>query len=306
LHALILLVLCGGGTAAARSQTPWGPVPEFRSGIDLVTLHVSVTDRREHYLTDLNATDFQVFEDGEAQQLAFFQPSGLPLALTLILDTSGSVMTTLPASKAAAADFIETLGSGDIASVIAFDTHVTVLQNFTADRNALTAAIQRAPQGDSTSVYTAVYIALKELQRVARNEGNATPRRRVIVLFSDGDDNSSMLSFDDLVNAAIGSDTAIYAIRLGRAPFPLHGPDSSEFVLRRLSEQTGGRTFFPQSERDLPRVFKQIRAELASQYALAYVSNDRQHQRGFRQLAVLVSRAGAVARTKKGYVAAGR
>jgi VWFA-related protein len=301
----MLVFVCVYG-AASRAQAPPPPVPPFRSGVDLVTLHVTVTDSRHHYLRDLSAADFQVFEDGRAQQLAFFQSTGLPLAITLVLDTSGSVGGTLPLVKEAASDFVGALEPGDIGSVIAFDTRIAVLQDFTTDQSALAAAIQRVQAGDSTSLYTAVYIALKELQRATRPAAGQRARREVMVLLSDGDDNSSAVTFDDLLNAVTGSDTAIYTIRLSRAPFHWRGSDTSEFVLRRLSEQTGGRAFSPRSELELPQVYREIRAELASQYALAFVSNDRRRGRGLRQLAVLVSRGGAVARTKRGYLPAGR
>jgi Ca-activated chloride channel homolog len=274
--------------------------------VDLVTLHVSVRDAHDKFLTDLKAAEFRVLEAGKSQHLAFFRPTGLPLTLTLLFDTSGSVRWALPAVKSAAIDFVKDLHADDLASVIAFDSQVAVLQNFTNDRVALADAVRRVGAGGMTSVYTAVYVALKELARPSRERSNESPRRRVIVLLSDGDDNASLINFDDLLQTAMESDVAIYAIRLGPAPLRLHGPEISDFVLRRLSEQTGGRAFFTPTERDLPRIYEQIHSELVSQYALAYVSNDRDHGGGFRPLAVLVTRPGAVARTKRGYIAVGR
>jgi Ca-activated chloride channel family protein len=289
----------GGQDPSALARAP----STFRSAVDLVTLHVTVTDGRRRYVGDLNQEQFEVFENGRRQQLKFFQAKGLPLALTVLMDTSASMASALPQVQEVARGFVDHLQPGEIASVVAFDGSVRVLQDFTADRNALTAAVGLARRGEATSLFTALYVALKEFDNKARRwDGMA--RRRTMVLLSDGEDSASLIDFSDLLEVASTADTAIYAIRLGRPKGPIGGPaDATERVLRRLAEQTGGRAFFPATRHQFRPIHDAIRLELASQYSLAYESDDRRRDGRFRSLAVLIGGRNAVARTKRGYVA---
>jgi Ca-activated chloride channel family protein len=290
------------GAGGQQPSTPAGARSAFRSAVDLVTLHVTVTDQRRQYVTDLNREQFEVFENGRRQQLKFFQAKGLPLALTLLLDTSASMTSALPEVQEVAHQFVDQLDPADIASVFTFDESVRVLQDFTADRHALKAAVGRAHGGSGTSLFTALYIALNEFEKARRWDGAA--RRRTLVLLSDGEDSSSLIGFSDLMELASTADAAIYAIRLGRATRPIHpAVDETERVLRRLAELTGGRAFFPATRYEFRRIHDAIRTELASQYSLAYESDDRRQDGRFRTLAVLIGGRNAVARTKRGYVA---
>src|SRR4030095_12691582 len=129
--------------------------------------------------------------------------------------------------------------------VIDFDTSVQVRQDFTTDRNALEHAIRQTSAGGSTALYNAVYIALKELKKTIRDEPLPESRRRAIVILSDGEDTSSLVDFDEVLDLAAPSGTAIYAIGLlGQDPARVRKPQDAEFVLRRLAQQTGGRAFF--------------------------------------------------------------
>ena len=288
----------GGQDRSAPARAP----SVFRSAVDLVTLHVTVTDRRKRYVTDLNQEQFEVFENGHRQQLKFFQAGGLPLALTLLMDTSASMASALPQVQEVARRFVDHLQPGDIASVVAFDGSVRVLQDFTTDRSALTTAVGVADRGDATGLFTALYVALKEFDKARGWDDMA--RRRALVLLSDGEDSSSLIGFNDLLELASTADAAIYAVRLGRPRGPIDGPvDATEWVLRRLAEQTGGRAFFPASRSEFRSIHDAIRLELASQYSLAYESDDRRRDGRFRSLAVVIGGRNAVARTKRGYVA---
>jgi VWFA-related protein len=294
--------------AVVSGQEPSRPVRApsvFRSAVDLVTLHVTVTDRRKRYVTDLDQEHFEVFEDGRRQQLKFFQARGLPLALTLLLDASPSMQSAQPQVQEVAHRFVEHLQPGEIGSVLGFDASVTVLQDFTADRNALAAAIGRVRRGDGTSLFTALYVALKEFDKARGWDG--LPRRRTLILLSDGEDSSSLIGLTELLELASSADAAIYAIRLGR---PKRAIDPSngvtERVLRRLADHTGGRAFFPANRYQFSRIHDEIRAELASQYSLAYESDAPGEDGRFRNLAVLIDGPNAVARTKRGYVSRAR
>jgi Ca-activated chloride channel family protein len=304
---VILIGLIAAATAGTRAQD--GAVSKaasiFSSGVDLVTLHVTVRDRDDRLITDVTEAEFSVFENGRRQQLRFFQPSGLPLALTLMLDTSASMQSGLAAAKSAAIDLIRQMRPDDVAAVVTFDDTVQVLRDFTNDQSALTAAVGQAVPGGTTSLYTAVYIALKELDQVKRVFATNAPRHRIIVVLSDGDDMSSVVGFDELLDMAARSDATIYAIRLRRPAMP-DARVRSESVLSRLAEQTGGRAFFPSHAHELQRASRAIASELSGQYALAYESDGGRRDGGFRALSVQIARIGAAARTKRGYVAGPR
>jgi VWFA-related protein len=301
------------GWAAATATVLSGDVqqrersaPRFFARADLVTLPVTVTDQRDKYVADLDARNFQIFENGRPQSLEFFQSTAAPLTLTLVLDTSASVKTTLPAITEGAVGFIHDLDPDDVVSVIGFNDHVRVLQEFTNDHDALNRAIRGAQLGSSTSFYNAVYVALKELERADLGEAT-TPRRRVLLVLSDGADNASLMPFEDVLETAAATDIAIYAIRLAeQLPITDSSSDHIRFLLRRLTEDTGGRAFFPVTLNDVVRAYKAIRSELAHQYVLAYVSTDRTRSPRFHQLSVIVERPGVVARTRRGYFSSAR
>ena len=166
---------------------------------------------------------------------------------------------------------------------------------------ALETAIRQTTAGGSTALYNAVYIALKELNKTIQDEPLAESRRRAIVILSDGEDTSSLVGFDEVLNLAARSDTAIYAIGLfGREAPRVRKSEDAEFVLRRLAQQTGGRAFFASEAKELTHVYGEIRAELANQYFLAYDSTNARRDGQFRRIAVRVERAGAVARARPG------
>jgi Ca-activated chloride channel homolog len=287
-------------TVAQRRESRADP-SVYRSGVELVTLHVTVTDQSRHYLTELDEQEFRVFENGRRQDLKFFQRSGLPLALTLLIDTSSSVQQALPSLRRAAVRFIRELDPLDVASVVTFGDTVRVLQDFTTDRSAVERAINTTRARGATALYNGVYIALTALAKTVPNAATNVPHRRTLLVMSDGDDSSSGIGFEDVLDLAARMDVAVYTIRLGK-PRPILLRGDGDFVLRRLAAQTGARAFFPPHDHELRRALTDIRTELSSQYALAYESDDRRDDGRFRTLAVLVGRAGAVARTRPGYV----
>jgi Ca-activated chloride channel family protein len=151
-------------------------------------------------------------------------------------------------------------------------------------------------------MYNAVYIALRELGKIRLGDEQEVPRRRAIVLLSDGEDTSSLVTFDEVLDVAQRSDSVIYAIGLGIEASATRRSADPSFVLTRLAQQTGGRAFFPTVAKDLAGVYADIRDELASQYLLAYISSsDRTGQ--WRRVNVRVNRPGVSVRTKQGYFA---
>ncbi len=294
-------VLAISAAALVAAQAPQPVQPSFRTGTDLVSLNVTVMES-SHYLTDLEQKDFNVFEDGVKQDVTFFNKTNLPIALALLLDTSASMDTKLPTAQEAAVGFARRLRAQDLAEVIDFDNRVTVLQNFTNASQELETAIRRTSAGGSTSLYNAVYIALKDLKKiVAKNTEEI--RRQAIVVLSDGEDTSSLLPFEEVLDLAKRSETAIYAIGLrdndagsGSKLFK-----EAEFVLRQFSQQTGGRAFFPNQLAELNGIYGQISDELSSQYTVGYTSKNLRRDGAWRRVVVQTARANTATRTKQGY-----
>jgi Ca-activated chloride channel family protein len=284
-----------GSLALARQ------LPSFHAGIDVISLSVTVTDRSGRYVTDLTPAQFHVFEDGVEQEVAYFDRTNVPIALALLLDTSVSMEGKMATAQEAAVGFARRLRPQDLAELVGFANTTEVLQPFTNDQAALEAAIRRTAAGGSTSLYTAVYISLKELTKT-RAATDRTIRRQAIVVFTDGEDTSSLVGYDDLLDLARRSETAIYAIGL-RSPAENAARTYSEtdFALRQLAQETGGRTFFPSRVQDLASVYEQIADDLASQYVVGYVSKSTKRDGGWRRVTVRVDREGAGARTRLGY-----
>jgi Ca-activated chloride channel homolog len=278
----------------------------FRSVVDLVRLNVTVTDSAGRHISDLSAADFTVFEDRRPQTVTFFAQANTALTVSLLIDTSYSMRHQLPIAQKAASEFIARLRPGDVAEVVDIDSHVAVMQPLTSDRNLLTAAIQKLHVGGMTSLFNAVYISLRQLEKLKVQTADDV-RRQVIVLLSDGDDTSSLVTFDELLDATKRSETAIYAISL-RSDEPAGGtvPPNGEHVLRSLSTETGGRLFTTKSSTDLSNIYNQIADELTSQYVLGYASSNERRDGGWRAIVLRLRRPELRARTRSGYYAPAR
>jgi Ca-activated chloride channel family protein len=300
----------GDGPAAAQApgptpQQPSSQQPSFRAGVDLVSLNVTVTDGTQKYVVDLNQDDFQVYEDGVKQDITLFNRSNLPIALALLVDTSASMEARLPIAQEAAIGFARKLRPQDLAEIIDFDSRVVVLQNFTNKASDLEAAIRRTSAGGSTSMYNAIYIALKDLKKAIATSTDDI-RRQAIVVLSDGEDTSSLLPFEEVLDLAKRSETAIYAIGLRSTDGSSSagkGFREAEFVLRQLSQETGGRSFFPGQIAVLNGIYGQIAEELSSQYTVGYTSKNPKRDGAWRRVVVRLNRPGVSARTKQGYFA---
>ena len=273
----------------------------IRGGVDLVSLNVTVMDGGR-YVTDLEQQDFEILEDGTRQELTFFSRGQQPIALAVLLDTSASMEGSLGTAQNAAVGFARRMRPGDVMEVVEFNGQVNVLQTFTGDVDALEGAIRRTVANGSTALYNAIYISLRSLQKVRASRPDEI-RRQAIVVLSDGDDTSSLVEYDEILELAKRSETAIYTIGLRPTSAYRREFKGAEFVLRQLSQQTGGRAFFPLAAAELPKIYEQISQELASQYSLGYVSKNTARDGAWRRIAVRVARPGMVGRTRHGYFA---
>jgi len=294
----------GSFAVVATAQQPPLQIPSFKSGVEIVSLNVTVADGQQRYATDLQEEEFQVFEDGVKQDISYFNRSNLPIALALLMDTSASMEARLQTAQEAASGFAKQLRGQDLAEIIDFDSRVNILAPFTNNVDVLEQAIRRTSAGGSTSIYNAIYIALKDLKKVIVKQPDEV-RRQAIVVLSDGEDTSSLLPFEEVLDLAKRSETAIYAIGLRDAEGAAssRGFKEAEFVLRQLSQETGGRAFFPLQVAELPAIYSQISEELSSQYSIGYTSKNAKRDGAWRRIVVRVARPNLTARTKQGYFA---
>lgn len=278
------------------------PQQVIRSGVDLVSLNVTVTEG-EHFVGGLPQTAFSVFEDGVKQDVSFFTSERQPIALSILLDSSSSMDSKIKTAQEAAIGFANRLGPNDVAQVIDFDSRPTVVQGFTNDRALLETAIRKTTPGGSTSLYNAIYIALAELKKI-RAESLAQVRRQAIVVLSDGEDTSSLVEYESVLDAAKRSEVLIYCIGLkSKTDFPTKGFNEADFVMRTLSQETGGRAFFVELLPQLATVYQTIADELVSQYTIGYTPKNPKRDGAWRTVVVQVASPDAVARTKRGYFA---
>ena len=298
----LCLVMAAGAVVFGAQQKPVPAPPQvFRAGVELVSLNVTVTDSTGRYVTDLAEGDFSVFEDGAKQDLTFFNRNNLPIALSLLIDSSASMEQRMEHAQEAAIGFARKVREQDLAQVVDFDSRVEIKLGFTNKIDELEAAIRTTSPGGSTALHNAVYISLKELAKIkAKNTDEV--RRQAIVVLSDGEDTSSLVSFEEVLELAKRSETAIYTIGLQpREQGALRGFREAEFVLRQLAQETGGRAYFANRVEDLKDVYGQIADELSSQYSMGYASKNSKRDGAFRRLVVQVARPNVIARTKRGY-----
>src|SRR5262249_21195408 len=191
----------------------------------------------------------------------------------------------------------------DLAEVISFDSRFETLQKFTNSIPELEGAIRRTVAGGSTSLYNALYVSLKDLKKVP-TKVEEDVRRQAIIVLTDGEDTSSLITFDDVMDLARRSETAIYPIGLmADESTQSKGFREATYALRQLATDTGGRAFFPNEAKVLANVYGQIYDELSSQYTIGYTSKNARRDGAWRRLVVRVNRPNVMARTKQGYYA---
>ncbi len=294
-------------SSLAPPQDPAAPPGVFRSGASLVTLNVSVMDK-SRFVTDLSKDDFAVYEDGVQQEISFFESKQVPIDLILMLDTSSSMADKMDSVHLAAINFLRTLRPGDRGAVLSFSDNVSVLEKLTSDRPKLEEAVRQTVPNGGTALNNALYVGLREFGGAAH--ADEAVRRRAIAILTDGEDTSSLVSFDDVMELARRAGVNIYTISLQSPTTEAKGRGSrsvsgSQFSLKSLAQETGAEAFFPEQVAELQGVYGTIAHELASQYSIGYSSSNTQADGRFRRIVVrVVSHPELRPRTRTGYTAA--
>jgi Ca-activated chloride channel family protein len=270
----------------------------FHSEVEIVPVAVSVEKADGSFVENLDAHQFRVFDQGIPQPVAFFSDAAVPVDLVLMLDTSDSMGARIPTAKRAAVQFVNALGLQDRAAVVRFAWDARTVQPLTGDRRAVIAAIEGLTTSGNTALYDSLYIALKTAP--AQTDGGI--RRQALVVFSDGDDTNSMLSYDAVRDEARQRGMALYIIRLA-APGPRSARSfESDYELRQLARDTGAQFFPATTVDDLKGIYSRIARELAHQYLIGFEPAPRDGPDHFRQIAVVVDAPHSAIRARTGYV----
>ncbi len=300
---LLMIAVAAGIVAGA---VPAAQVPTFKSGVELVSFAVTVLDKKGNFVTDLKEPDFEIYEDGTKQALKYFVPGSppdaapapakAPLHLGVLFDISGSMEDDLELSRSAAIKFLKTLDDAEDMTLVDFDTEVRVARYTHADFPSLVERIRSRKADGFTALYDAVAVYLDS---AASQEG-----RKILVLYTDGGDNTSNISFSDTLTLLRASDVVVYSIG-----FVQHAGGASPQLrsqLQQLAQLTGGQSFFPTSIKDLQGVYEKVRDEIRAQYSIGYLSSNLKQDGSWRKVEIKILRNGGKdlkIRTRKGYFA---
>jgi VWFA-related protein len=283
-------------TAALRAQAPL-----FSGRIDLVNVGVTVTDRKSGLVTDLEASDFQILEDGRPQTIRYFATGEAdsdapapPLHLGVLLDVSGSMAEDIAFMRTASIKFLNTLTDAEDITLVDFDTQVRVARYSQGDFARLVERIRRQKLGTYTAMYDAIGVYL---DGAAGQDG-----RKVMLLYTDGGDTRSSLGLGELMDLLKASDVTVYAI----GAFDRGNAYAQRMILQQMADATGGQAYFPMSVKELDKIYAQIEAEIRAQYTLGYVSANEKTDGTWRKVEIKVTRPGVKEvriRSRKGYFA---
>ncbi len=287
--AAIAVPICAQSSAPTQPSQP-GTV--FRSGASLVALNVTVSDGKR-LVPGLGQNDFSVYEDGVLQHVQFFESHEVPIDLILLLDTSASMSDKMEVVHDAAVGFLKTLRDLDRGAVVTFGDNVNIAQQLTSDRGLLEQAVRHAQPHGSTALNNALYVAMKQFARSAQQAGEI--RRQAIAILSDGEDTSSVISFDDVLAMARKSGINIYTICLqnrysvARAESGRKYFSESDYAMKTLAQETGALSYFPQTVQELKGIYAGISDELSNQYSIGYSPSNWRPDGRFRRIVVRVN-----------------
>jgi Ca-activated chloride channel homolog len=294
----LLLIVAATITCGITSLV--AQTPTFRTGIDLATFGVTVVDRKGEYLTSLNVEDFEILEDGQKQTIKYFArgtdlESGPEMHVGLLFDTSGSMTEDIKLSRSAAVKFLNTLSEAKDMTLVDFDTEVRVAKYGQKDFPRMVERIRgRTPDGE-TALYDAMGVYL---DGASEDEG-----RKILVLYTDGGDTHSTISFGDLMTLIRASDVTVYSVGFlehsrGRIEERAH--------LTQIAEATGGQAFFPTTMKDIEASYDKVVAQIRAQYSLAYTSTNTKQDGAWRKVEIRVNRPdlkGSKILSRRGYFA---
>jgi Ca-activated chloride channel homolog len=303
----LLLAAPGFAQIPVPPSQPTSPDQASRSGgtikvdVGLVVLHTTVLDDRGKFADGLKEENFRVFEDKVEQKVATFKREDVPVSMGLIIDNSGSMRDKRPRVNEAAITLVEASNPQDEAFVVNFndDFYLDLDKDFTNSIPELKEALERIDSRGSTALYDALIGSLDHLKK-------ATKDKRVLLVVTDGEDNSSHNSLEKCIREIQKTDTVIYTIGL-LGDEKKRERNHAMRALKQIAEASGGLAFFPESVDDVHNICEQVAHDIRNQYTLAYYPSNTKKDGTFRTVSVQVipprGRGKLVARTRNGYYA---
>jgi len=277
--------------------------------VNLVVLHATVLDKKGHMVNDLKQDDFRVLEDGVPQRLSVFSHADIPVTMGIVIDDSGSMREKRPAVNASAVTFVQTSNPQDQVFVVNFNDvyYLDTPGDFASNLEDLKSALDKIDSRGGTALYDAVYASLDHTKLGNRD-------KKVLLVITDGEDNASRYTFDELVARAQKSNAVVYTIGLlgSEEPgglFKTHGGEARRAakVLEKLAEVTGGEAYFPKSLDEVETTCRQVAHDIRNQYTLAYYPTNTRKDGTFRNVRIDAflpnSKSKLVVRSRPGYYA---
>jgi Ca-activated chloride channel family protein len=295
LRVLTLAIVATAAVALVRAAQGQ---PVFRAGIDLVSFGVTAVDRKGELVSNLTRDDFEVLEDGRKQDIRYFtrglgEGEGMAAHLGLMLDTSGSMEQELKLARSAAIKFLNMLPEAEDITLVDFDTEVRVTSYPQRDFARLIERIRMRKSDGWTALYDALGVYL--------DGADGGDGRTILVMYTDGADSRSRLTYANVMDLLKASRVTVYAVglveRTGSARHEL------TMKIRQMVEATGGQAFFPSALKDLDASYEKVLAEIKAQYQLGYASTNLAQDGLWRKVEIKVKRPGIKLRSRKGYFA---
>jgi len=284
----------------AQEQPSQSDQTTFRSETDVVVLHVNVFDRRSDAVPNLPQSVFHVIEDNQRQTISVFSGADVPVAVGLVLDNSGSMISRNHMVLIGGEAFARTARPEDELFTIHFNEHVQFglpeTVPFTSRQSLLHSALSRYHPAGRTALHDAVIAGLEHLERAAN-------QKRVLVVLSDGDDNASRHTEDEMIARARASEAIIYTVSNATLRVGLDGDPG---VLRKLADVTGGLAYFPNTDEKVVDSLDEVAGNIRRGYTIGYVSTNLARDGTFRRVKVMAlvpGRTGLTVRTRDGYTA---
>lgn len=288
--------------ASPAQQTPDQPLstaPTISTFAREVNLVFTVTDSKGHFITGLKQQNFGLLDDGRPPDrvISFTQQTDLPLRVGVLLDTSNSIRQRFQFEQDAATEFfLQVLHRQDAAYVEGFDVRTDLVQDYTNNIDLLNQAIHKLRPGGGTAFFDALYLSCRDQMLTLQSK---TPVRKAIIVVSDGHDNNSRAEENDAIKMCQRAETIVYTISTNISPTR----DQADETLRRISEATGGRPFYPNRIEDVAIGFRSIEEELRSQYSLQYRPAEFKQDGSFRTIYLVALDPRYKVRARKGYFA---
>jgi len=293
---------------AARSRSAQENSAEKKSNqtlkvdVDLVLVNATVTDQLNRYVSGLESKHFQVWEDKIEQKVSYFNAEDVPISIGIIFDVSGSMKDKIGTAREAAATFLKTGNPDDEYFLVTFANRPEVVADFTTDVTKLQSKLLLTPAKGMTAMYDSVYVGLEKLK-----EG--TNPKKALLLITDGEDNRSRYTFQNVKDFVKEQDVQIYGIGIvDEWNSQLSAGHTGRAMIEELADMTGGRAFFPDSVYELEDICTKIAVELKNQYVLGFHSANGAKDGKWRKLRVRVNPPKGIehlnVRAKSGYYAA--